>query len=272
MERQDGVAMETSFANGGVLHTSEAEPWSRPACRPTSGAGWARRTRPCCCAAAAGCGAGGSRSSAIARWSDIAAAPRPIYMALLLHPEVHQGDPRGDRGRLRPHAEKERSRSIRARRRSSRAGSSARRYGRTAWCSGRGRQALRDARPALARSNATLGRTVLSARRARRLPQVHDRPAPALRAEAGRALPLRHRGQGAAQDRRPDRCGRDQQRAHERRSLCRSDGQLHAPASAPARHRSRHLSRQGRHGDRARRPLGGQTRKCRSSTTRGCSA
>jgi D-amino-acid dehydrogenase len=30
VERQDGVAMETSFANGGVLHTSEAEPWSRP--------------------------------------------------------------------------------------------------------------------------------------------------------------------------------------------------------------------------------------------------
>ena len=30
VERQSGVAMETSFANGGVLHTSEAEPWSRP--------------------------------------------------------------------------------------------------------------------------------------------------------------------------------------------------------------------------------------------------
>ena len=30
VDRQDGVAMETSFANGGVLHTSEAEPWSRP--------------------------------------------------------------------------------------------------------------------------------------------------------------------------------------------------------------------------------------------------
>jgi D-amino-acid dehydrogenase len=30
VERQDGVALETSFANGGVLHTSEAEPWSRP--------------------------------------------------------------------------------------------------------------------------------------------------------------------------------------------------------------------------------------------------
>ena len=30
VDRQDGVALETSFANGGVLHTSEAEPWSRP--------------------------------------------------------------------------------------------------------------------------------------------------------------------------------------------------------------------------------------------------
>lgn len=30
VERQPDVAMETSFANGGVLHTSEAEPWSQP--------------------------------------------------------------------------------------------------------------------------------------------------------------------------------------------------------------------------------------------------
>jgi len=30
IDRQPAVAMETSFANGGVLHTSEAEPWSRP--------------------------------------------------------------------------------------------------------------------------------------------------------------------------------------------------------------------------------------------------
>lgn len=30
VDRQSDVAMETSFANGGVLHTSEAEPWSQP--------------------------------------------------------------------------------------------------------------------------------------------------------------------------------------------------------------------------------------------------
>jgi D-amino-acid dehydrogenase len=30
VDRRSDVAMETSFANGGVLHTSEAEPWSRP--------------------------------------------------------------------------------------------------------------------------------------------------------------------------------------------------------------------------------------------------
>ena len=30
VERQEDAALETSFANGGVLHTSEAEPWSRP--------------------------------------------------------------------------------------------------------------------------------------------------------------------------------------------------------------------------------------------------
>jgi D-amino-acid dehydrogenase len=30
IERREGAALETSFGNGGVLHTSEAEPWSRP--------------------------------------------------------------------------------------------------------------------------------------------------------------------------------------------------------------------------------------------------
>ena len=30
IDRQPGAAMETSCANGGVLHTSECEPWSRP--------------------------------------------------------------------------------------------------------------------------------------------------------------------------------------------------------------------------------------------------
>jgi D-amino-acid dehydrogenase len=30
VDRQPDVALETSYANGGVLHTSEAEPWSRP--------------------------------------------------------------------------------------------------------------------------------------------------------------------------------------------------------------------------------------------------
>jgi D-amino-acid dehydrogenase len=30
VDRRDDVAMETSFGNGGVLHTSEVEPWSRP--------------------------------------------------------------------------------------------------------------------------------------------------------------------------------------------------------------------------------------------------
>jgi D-amino-acid dehydrogenase len=30
VERQADVALETSFGNGGVLHTSEAEPWSQP--------------------------------------------------------------------------------------------------------------------------------------------------------------------------------------------------------------------------------------------------
>lgn len=39
IDRQPEAAMETSFANGGVLHTSEAEPWSRPG-MPRAVLGW----------------------------------------------------------------------------------------------------------------------------------------------------------------------------------------------------------------------------------------
>lgn len=39
IDRQPGAAMETSFANGCVLHTSEAEPWSRPG-MPRAVLGW----------------------------------------------------------------------------------------------------------------------------------------------------------------------------------------------------------------------------------------
>jgi D-amino-acid dehydrogenase len=39
LDRQPEAAMETSFANGGVLHTSEAEPWSRPG-MPRAVLGW----------------------------------------------------------------------------------------------------------------------------------------------------------------------------------------------------------------------------------------
>jgi len=39
IDRQREAAMETSFANGGVLHTSEAEPWSRPG-MPRAVLGW----------------------------------------------------------------------------------------------------------------------------------------------------------------------------------------------------------------------------------------
>jgi D-amino-acid dehydrogenase len=39
IDRQPEAAMETSFANGGVLHASEAEPWSRPG-MPGAVLGW----------------------------------------------------------------------------------------------------------------------------------------------------------------------------------------------------------------------------------------
>ena len=76
VDRQDGVAMETSFANGGVLHTSEAEPWSRPGMPKNSEvAGQRRRADAAALARCPECGAGVSRSSAIAPSSVTAAAP-----------------------------------------------------------------------------------------------------------------------------------------------------------------------------------------------------
>ncbi len=148
---------------------------------------------------------------------------------LVLHVAVYQGDPRGDRDRLRSDA-KGHAQDLHAGR-CARAepdrmrDDAAPRHG----LRGRGRQTLRGARAGARAHRADAGgRTVLPARRARRLPQVHDRPAPALRAEARRALPLRHRSESAAQERRPDRSGRDEQGADERRSLRRCDGQLHA--------------------------------------------
>ena len=42
IDRQPDAAMETSFANGSVLHTSEAEPWSRPG-MPRAVLGWIGR-------------------------------------------------------------------------------------------------------------------------------------------------------------------------------------------------------------------------------------
>ena len=39
IERQPGVALETSLGNGGVIHASEVEPWSQPG-MPRKILGW----------------------------------------------------------------------------------------------------------------------------------------------------------------------------------------------------------------------------------------
>jgi len=50
LDRQGEAGMETSFANGNVLHTSEAakpSPGRVPACRGPCWAGWVRTMRRC---------------------------------------------------------------------------------------------------------------------------------------------------------------------------------------------------------------------------------
>ena len=49
VDRQPGAALETSFANGGQISASYAEPWANPdAPLQDPASGWARRTRRCC--------------------------------------------------------------------------------------------------------------------------------------------------------------------------------------------------------------------------------
>ena len=71
------------------------------------------------------------------------------------------------------------------------------------------------------------GRPVLPARRARRLPQVHDRPAPTASRSSASAATSAPRSERCAR-RRPAGVDRDQQGPDERRLLRRGDGQLHA--------------------------------------------
>lgn len=45
VDRQPGAGLETSFANGGQISASHAEPWANPATRREPCAGSAMRTR-----------------------------------------------------------------------------------------------------------------------------------------------------------------------------------------------------------------------------------
>jgi len=67
-DRQEAVAMETSFANGGQISTSHAEPWANPA-TPKQVLKWlGARIRQCCfvCAPTPTSGLGASPSCASA--------------------------------------------------------------------------------------------------------------------------------------------------------------------------------------------------------------
>ena len=239
VDRQDGVAMETSFANGGVLHTSEAEPWSRPGMPGNIWRWLGKEDAPMLLRYSAlpgmwRWGLAFIRNCSLERYRRSTMINlRLSFYTLKCIKEIREETGIDydlmQKGTLKIYTRTEALEQNRTECETMRPHGMV--FEVVDASALRGDRAGARADRAYARR-----RPVLSARRARRLPQVHDRPAPALRAEAGRPLPLRHRGQGAAQERRSDRCGRDQQGADERRSLCRGDGQLHAPASAAARH------------------------------------
>jgi hypothetical protein len=58
IDRQASPGAETSFANGGQISVSHAEPWANPARRSRCCSGWARKTRRCCSACAPTCASG----------------------------------------------------------------------------------------------------------------------------------------------------------------------------------------------------------------------
>jgi D-amino-acid dehydrogenase len=58
IDRQATPGAETSFANGGQISVSHAEPWANPARRSSCCSGWARRMRRCCSACAPTCASG----------------------------------------------------------------------------------------------------------------------------------------------------------------------------------------------------------------------
>ena len=133
VERQDGVAMETSFANGGCCTPAKSRALVAPrnAGQHLALAGQGGRAY-LALRALPRCGAGGSRSSAIARWSGIAAAPinlRLSFYTLKCIKEIREETGVDydlmQKGTLKIYTREAAS---------SRAGSSARRCC-TAWCS-----------------------------------------------------------------------------------------------------------------------------------------
>ena len=137
IERREGAALETSFGNGGVLHTSEAEPWSRPGMPANIWKWLGKEDAPMLL-----------RYSALPqmwRWglAFVRNCTPERYRrhtqinlaAVILYLEVRRGDPGGDRDRLRPDAEGHAQDLYAGRRRSSRTAPNARPCGRTAWSS-----------------------------------------------------------------------------------------------------------------------------------------
>ena len=206
VDRQDGVALETSFANGGVLHTSEAEPWSRPG-MPTNIWKWlGKEDAPMLLRYGAlpgmwRWGLAFLRNCTLERYRRSTTINlRLSFYTLKCIAEIREEAAIDydlmQKGTLKIYTRREALEQNRIECETMRA------HGMVFEVVDAKRCVAIE--PALAPIEHTLvGRTVLPARRARRLPQVHDRPAPALRAEARRPLPLRHRGQSAAQGRRP---------------------------------------------------------------------
>ena len=269
--------METSFANGGVLHTSEAEPWSRPGMPANIWRWLGKEDAPMLLrySALPGMWRWGLefiRNCTLERYRR----STTINLRLsLLHPEVHQGDPRGDRDRLRPHAEghaqdlhahggaraePDRVRDDAA----ARHGVRGRRTPSAAWRSSR-----------RSRRSSTRSWAACSFRPTSTATATSSRPACASTARTKLGVRCHFGTEVRALRRTGDRIEavETSKGPHERRSLCRGDGQLHAPACCgPLGIRLDIYPAKGVTRDRARRAPGRTGRKCRSSTTRGCSA
>ena len=272
----EDVALETSFGNGGVLHTSEAEPWSRPG-MPTNIWKWlGKEDAPMLLrySALPGMWRWGLefiRNCTLERYRRSTMLNlRLSFYTLRCIEQIRAGD----RDRLR---------------------SDAKRYAQDLYATASARAEPRrmrdDARARHGRSRPSTPNAASPSsrpsRRSRRRWRAGCSSRPTSTVTATSSPPVcgstarTSSGSAATSGPRSRRCtsaGDRIEGVETSRGQIRADRYVAAMGSYTPLHlrplgiRARHLSRQGRHGDRARRAVGPTARRCRSSTTRGCSA